>query len=207
MDEKRALLIIDMQEFFFVENHEVDKQRLGRNCQTVIDTARDNGVLIIHIVTIYRNDRRDWPQIWANHQDAWCCHLVRGLSLTDVVSDIKILKDEIVIEKHRFSAFYGTNLDDILMASGIQHVDIVGYSADVCIRFTSVDAYNRGYGVGIIREGVEAFREKTEASLYYLQWTIDAMIYSMDEYRSACQNDAGRRPLIEGDSLDKNQRV
>jgi nicotinamidase-related amidase len=152
------------------------------NCKLIADIARQQGVKVIHIWTVYRDDRKDWPQSWAAYDDTWCKCLVRGTESSRIVVGIEPKEGDVLIEKKRFSAFYNTNLDDVLRACDVGELDIIGYSSDVCIRFTSVDAYNRGYRVNIVREGVEAFRETTEQSLHYLQWTIDAKIVSIEEY-------------------------
>jgi nicotinamidase/pyrazinamidase len=93
--------------------------------------------------------------------------------------------EDIVIEKRRFSSFYNTNLDDVLRNLGCEQVYIIGYSGDVCVRFTSVDAYNRGYRIGLIYEGIESFRESRDSSLEYLEWVVDAERLTMDEFRKA----------------------
>lgn len=160
-----ALVVIDMQKFFFVENKEIDQRRLAENCREIIDISRQASVPVIHVVTLYREDRTDWPNAWRRDPESWCANLVMGRDLSDIVDGIVIKPEDLVVQKKRFSAFYNTNLDDILRSLRCRHIYLIGYSADVCIRFTSVDAYNRGYSVGIIYEGIESFRETRENSM------------------------------------------
>lgn len=178
-----ALVVIDMQEFFFVENQEVDQQKLADNCREIIDISRDAGIPVVHVTTQYREDRVDWPRAWTEDPQSWCANLVAGGDLAHVVDGIVVKPEDLVVQKKRFSAFYNTNLDDILRSLECSRIFLIGYSADVCIRFTSVDAYNRGYGVGVVVDGIESFRETKEESIAYLEWTIDAESLSTEDYR------------------------
>ena len=59
-------------------------------------------------------------------------------------------KDEIHwMDKTRFSAFAGTDLELLLRSRGITELHLVGVCTDICILHTSVDAYNRGFEVVI----------------------------------------------------------
>lgn len=178
-----ALVVVDMQKFFFVENQAVDQQKLTDNCREVIDISRDAGVPVVHVTTRYRADRVDWPKAWTAAPRSWCTNLVAGESLSEVVDGIIVKPEDLTVQKKRFSAFYNTNLDDLLRSLECNRIFLIGYSADVCIRFTSVDAYNRGYLVGIVADGVESFRETKDESIAYLEWTIDAERLSTEAFR------------------------
>jgi nicotinamidase-related amidase len=182
MGDMAALLVIDMQKFFFVENPKVDERNLSAHCNKILGIAREAGVPIVNIMTVYRSDRTDWPKAWQADGEGWCSNLVRGHPLSQLVDDLEFDANDYCVEKKRFSAFYNTNLDDILRSLGCGRIFILGYSADVCLRFTSVDAYNRGYAVTLIREGIESFRERKDASTDYLNWLIDAEIISLSEF-------------------------
>ena len=61
---KSALVVIDMQKFFFVENPAVDQRGLANACSEIIDVSRQAGVPVVHVVTRYREDQADWPRAW-----------------------------------------------------------------------------------------------------------------------------------------------
>jgi len=180
---ERALVVIDMQKFFFEENQEVNERRLAQNCGEIISTSRNIGIPVIHVTTLYREDGVDWPKAFRGNPKSWCSNLVRTRDLSKVVDGIIAAPDDLLVEKKRFSAFYNTNLDDILRSLGCSHIYIIGYSADVCIRFTAVDAYNRGYGVSTIYEGIESFKESKDASVAYLSWLIHSECISLEQFR------------------------
>ena len=180
---ERALVVIDMQKFFFVENQDVNERRLAQNCSEIISASRKIGIPVIHVMTLYREDAVDWPKAFRDDPESWCSNLVRSRDLSKVVDGIIATPDDYLVEKKRFSAFYNTNLDDILRSLGATHIYIIGYSADVCLRFTAVDAYNRGYGVSTIYEGIESFRESKDASVTYLSWLIDSECISLEQFK------------------------
>jgi nicotinamidase-related amidase len=186
--EQSALLVVDMQKFFFEENPEIDQRSLVANCQEAISISRQARMPIIHIVTVYRQDRADWPAPWRAKKDAWCSNLVEGNELSKTVDGIDIQPEDLVVVKKRFSAFYNTNLDDLLRSRNRNHLYSIGYAANVCIRFTLADAFNRDYGVSIIEEGVESSpHESKERSIQYLGWFIEAERITLEDYRDRMQ--------------------
>jgi nicotinamidase-related amidase len=63
--KQSALIVIDMQQFFFVENGEVDQRQLAECCNEIVEVSRQAGLPVIHVVTLYRADRADWPRTWS----------------------------------------------------------------------------------------------------------------------------------------------
>ncbi|WP_432355544.1 cysteine hydrolase family protein [Sporosarcina sp. A2] len=61
------------------------------------------------------------------------------------------------MDKTRYSAFAGTNLEIWLRARGIQEIHLVGVCTDICILHTSVDAYNKGFTTFVHERGVASF--------------------------------------------------
>lgn len=61
------------------------------------------------------------------------------------------------IDKTRYSAFAGTNLDQLLRERGIDTVVLTGLVTDICILHTAVDAYNKGYKIKVPASCVASF--------------------------------------------------
>lgn len=177
-----ALLVIDMQNFFFMENKKLSETSIVENCIEIIKNAKEKLIPVVHINTVYRDDMVDWPNAWKQGDKSWCSNLVKEKDSSRVVDGIEIKESDFYLEKKRFSAFFNTNLDDILRSLEIKTIYIIGYSADVCIRYTAVDAYNRGYFISIIEDGVESFKESKEKSLDYLEWLIGSRCISKKEF-------------------------
>lgn len=61
------------------------------------------------------------------------------------------------IDKTRYSAFAGTDLEIRLRERGIEELHLVGVCTDICILHTAVDAYNLGFKIVIHEKGVASF--------------------------------------------------
>lgn len=185
-----ALLIIDMQQHFFTENPAVDSMQLARNCTAAATICRDVGIPVVHIMTLYREDKTDMPATY-QQDGSWCCNLIAGRESAQLVPGISIDTRDHVVEKKRFSIRH--NLDDILRSLGCTHLYLAGYSTDVCLRFTAVDAYNRGYHISLLNDCIEAFREPKDAATTYLNWLIPAQTTTLKDLEQQLANDTTRR--------------
>lgn len=162
-----ALLVIDLQEHFFEETPRLLETELLPNVERLLLSARQIDIPIIHVVTIYKADQSNWPTVWREQGEIWCLEGTRG---SRIRPEAKPAQGELVVEKSRFSAFHDTTLNDILSRQGIDTLIIAGYSCDVCLRFTTMDAYNRGYRTFIVEDATESMRETRQQSLEYLWW-------------------------------------
>jgi ureidoacrylate peracid hydrolase len=64
-----------------------------------------------------------------------------------------------VLEKHRFSAFYGTRLEPLLQILGTRLLIVCGTTTNACIDSTVRDAYMRDFDVVVPRECVAGVRQ------------------------------------------------
>jgi ureidoacrylate peracid hydrolase len=71
--------------------------------------------------------------------------LIRDTWSSDVIPDLKPLASDIVLYKHRYSAFFETELDAILKNRGIRNLIFTGCTTSVCIESTIRDAFFRDY--------------------------------------------------------------
>jgi ureidoacrylate peracid hydrolase len=83
--------------------------------------------------------------------------LVDGEKGIEIYDELKPLPDEIVIKKHRYSAFYGTDLDIILRGSGIKTVIVTGVTTENCCHATARDALFHDYQVVFLSDATGTF--------------------------------------------------
>jgi nicotinamidase-related amidase len=67
------------------------------------------------------------------------------------------------MDKTRYSAFAGTDLEMYLRARNIDQVHLVGVCTDICVLHTAVDAYNKGFQIVIHRDAVASFNPSGHA--------------------------------------------
>ncbi|HZG75271.1 MAG TPA: isochorismatase family cysteine hydrolase [Paenibacillus sp.] len=81
------------------------------------------------------------------------------------------------MDKTRYSAFAGTDLELRLRARHVEEVHLVGVCTDICVLHTAVDAYNRGFSVVVHERAVTSFDPEGHAwALRHFKGSIGAKI-------------------------------
>jgi nicotinamidase-related amidase len=93
-------------------------------------------------------------------------HNIKGTSgrnlfgqLQDVYERNKDRENVHYMDKTRYSAFAGTDLEIKLRERGITEVHLVGVCTDICVLHTAVDAYNKGFQIVIHERAVASFNQ------------------------------------------------
>ena len=146
-----ALIVVDMENDFVLRGAPFEvpaAQTMLPKLKEVIEFCRTAGIRVIYTTHVHRPDGSDmgrfadiYPPI-ADHVG-----LVDGTPGIEICSEIAPERDEVVIKKHRYSAFYGTDLDVILRGQGIETVIVSGVTTEDCCHATARDAMFRDYGV------------------------------------------------------------
>lgn len=66
-------------------------------------------------------------------------------------------KDIYWMDKTRYSAFSGTDLELKLRERGIAELHLIGVCTDICVLHTAVDAYNKGFEIIMHEDAVASF--------------------------------------------------
>ena len=61
------------------------------------------------------------------------------------------------MDKTRYSAFAGTDLEMKLRERGITEVHLIGVCTDICVLHTAVDAYNKGFSIIVYEDATASF--------------------------------------------------
>lgn len=85
------------------------------------------------------------------------------------------------IDKRRYSAFAGTDLDIRLRERHITELWLVGVVTDICVLHTAVDAYNLGYDIVVPEAGVASFNQKGhEMALNHFENSLGAKVIRLN---------------------------
>ena len=60
--------------------------------------------------------------------------------------------DETIVTKHRYDAFYGTNLEVVLRSNKVQNLILTGVATNVCVESTMRSAYFRDFEVAVVED-------------------------------------------------------
>ena len=89
--------------------------------------------------------------------------------------------NELVVTKHRYSAFWDTEIDLYLRSNGIQSVVVTGVITSGCVESTARDAFFRNYYVVLPADASASYaRERHDASLRKLGMTMATMTTTAD---------------------------
>ncbi|QCT31002.1 cysteine hydrolase family protein [Bacillus velezensis] len=81
------------------------------------------------------------------------------------------------MEKTRYSAFAGTDLELKLRERQITELHLAGLCTDICVLHTAVDAYNKGFQIVIHQNAVASFNpEGHEWALSHFKNSIGAQV-------------------------------
>ncbi|RSD29587.1 cysteine hydrolase family protein [Mesobacillus subterraneus] len=111
-------------------------------------------------------------------------HNIRGTKGRDLYGSLQAVYEESrhldhvhYLDKTRYSAFAGTDLEIKLRERGITEVHLVGVCTDICVLHTAVDAYNKGFKVIVYKDGVASFDQTGhEWSLRHFESSIGAEV-------------------------------
>jgi maleamate amidohydrolase len=149
-----ALLVVD-----FINGFTDPSSPLGGDLSAEIEaTARlASAFRHVHLPVVftriaYEPDLRD-AGMWIRKVPA--LHVLkRGTRMIEVDSRIPPAAGETVVDKRFASAFFGTDLDNILSNQGVDTVVMTGCTTSGCIRSSAVDAIQYGYYCAVVREAV-----------------------------------------------------
>lgn len=150
---KKALLIMDMLNDFIKRGAplEVPKARgIIRNIRRELEKARMAGIPVIYCCD--RHEPRD------REFEVWPPHAVRGTQGAEIIEELRPIKGEPVVAKKTYSAFYRTSLEKTLKGLGVKHLILTGVVTNICILYTAVDAYMRGYEITVHEDCVAGLK-------------------------------------------------
>lgn len=89
-------------------------------------------------------------------------HNIRGTAGRDLYGSLATLYEEskqsiYYMDKTRYSAFAGTDLEIKLRERGITEVHLIGVCTDICVLHTAVDAYNKGFSITVYEDATASF--------------------------------------------------
>ena len=141
-----ALLVVDMQRFFLdpaSPTYTCGGPVVLPNIQRLLAAFRAAGRPVIFTQHVHNPDLSD-AGIMGWWWEGMC---LEGSPESEVHPEIAPLPGEKVVPKHRYSAFYNTDLETVLRCLKIEDVVVCGIMTNMCCESTARDAYYRDYRV------------------------------------------------------------
>ncbi|WP_458370098.1 N-carbamoylsarcosine amidohydrolase [Pseudomonas fluorescens] len=128
--------------------------------------ARQAGIPVIHTNIRYHPGHFADGGMWVKKAPVMK-DMVAGNPLAAFCPEVLPLAEEVVLSKQYASAFFGTSLAPMLLASGIDTLILAGCSTSGCIRATAVDGVQHGFRTIVVRQCVGDRHEAPhEANLF-----------------------------------------
>lgn len=186
--QRPVLLVIDMVNDFL---EKLDRPRRNQ----LVDAVNE-------LVLIMRKASR--PVVWVRQEfepdlrDAFREMKAKGIHVTvkgtagaQIDSQLVVDPADIVIVKKRYSAFFGTNLDEILQQLQPDELVLAGVNTHACIRTTAIDAYQRDWPVILATDCIGSYdSEHHDVTLRYMKDKI-ATLMTNREIRAMLGSNAG----------------
>jgi nicotinamidase-related amidase len=109
----------------------------------MIAHCRKVGTPLIYITTHRRADNADAPKTISDIGGGGGNPMLLGTPAVDVIDELAMQPEDFLLVKPRFSAYYGTNLDQILRHLGTETILVGGISTQRSVEGTARDAKNR----------------------------------------------------------------
>ena len=175
-----ALIIIDLQNDF------AELSPLISGCvprvKRLLDHFREKDWPVFHVIREYKADLSNVENVRRPGYEAGTPLVIEGTHGQKIVEELAPLPQETVIVKPRFSAFFGTGLDDQLQELGVETIVVTGAVTPNCVRSTVYDGVSLDYWVVVIPQCVAAEKEDVqEANLKDLR-NLGVEVVDLDEY-------------------------
>ncbi|UCE26997.1 MAG: isochorismatase family protein [Candidatus Coatesbacteria bacterium] len=154
-----GLLVIDMQDFFLDPDSPTftcGGLAVLPNVERLVEAFRRAGRPVIFTRHVHHPDGID-AGIMGWWWEGMC---LEGTEESEVHGDIAPLAHEKVVDKHRYSAFYNTDLETVLRCLGLEDLVVSGIMTNMCCESTARDAYYRDYRVFFLADGTGSINEE-----------------------------------------------
>ncbi|MDX1707087.1 MAG: cysteine hydrolase [Desulfobacterales bacterium] len=196
--KETAIVLIEFQNEFCKEGGklydgvkaEITRQKTIPNAAKLAEAARKKGALVIHSPFIFNE------QYFEDHQMQGIVKAVadndafrEGTWGAEIIEELKPKEgDEVVGGKCTLCGFNKTNLDELLRQNNIKNVVIGGFLTNFCVESTARTAYDKGYGVTIMKDATAATSEEeqhhAEAKIFPLlgqTLSVDQFLEQLEE--------------------------
>jgi ureidoacrylate peracid hydrolase len=158
---KAVMIVVDMQNDFVAEGAKLRSAQAAAMVSKLVATlkfCREKGIRVVYTAHVHRRDGSDmglYEDLYPPIADR--STLVDGTPGVEIFPALAPQPGEHVIKKHRYSAFFATDLDLILRQWGIETVIVSGTTTENCCHATARDAMFHNYRVVFLSDTTGTF--------------------------------------------------
>jgi ureidoacrylate peracid hydrolase len=155
------MIVVDMQNDFVAPGAVMETpaaRTMVPQLAEALKICRSAGIRVIYTAHVHRRDGSDMGLFDDMHPPiANRAALVDGTPGVDIYPELAPQPGEHVIKKHRYSGFFGTDLDIILREWMVDTVIISGTTTENCCHATARDAMFRNYRVVFLSDATATY--------------------------------------------------
>lgn len=179
---RTALVAVDVQNDFCDPTYAPAVVAMLPRLKRLIDEARRVGIQVVFTQDV-QSDRWSSPAWLTRH--ATRPHRVRkcleGTPGAELHPDFQPQESDVVVIKHRYSVFVGTDFELMLRARRIETLVFTGIATNVCVESAVRDAFQRDYWTVAVSDCTATFSEAQQAaSLEIIQRNFGIIAESKD---------------------------
>lgn len=151
--ERSALLVMDFQTSI-VENFASDQEALLARTSSLLKAAREKGMRVIYVVVGFRPG---YPEISPNNASFSAIKQSARFDLggspeQSIHPKLAPQPGDVIVVKHRVSAFFGTDLDMVLRANGLDTLVLCGIATSGVVLSTLRHAADADYRAIVVED-------------------------------------------------------
>ncbi len=153
-----ALLVIDMQNFFLNKNSHAfvpSAKSIVNNLKNLIYIFRSRNLPVIFTkYALKKGEDSEAMRLW------WRNTIKEGSNDSKMSNELKPSSSDVILRKTTYSAFYQTNLKNILVEKGIKNLFITGVMTHLCCETTAREAFIQNFCVYFVIDGTATYNEE-----------------------------------------------
>lgn len=166
-----VFVFVDLLEDFF-SKPPLSERRGAISCAVneLASFARENDLPVIWVRQEFEPDLSDAFQ---SMRETGTRITIRGTTGCDIIMEVERKPNDVEVVKKRYSAFFGTQLDQLLESVHCSHLIIGGVNTHACVRATAVDAFQLDYSVILAIDSIASYDDEYHReSIRYLAQSI-----------------------------------
>jgi nicotinamidase-related amidase len=166
----RSLVVIDLLNDFLDQVGTNKVRRLVRCTNDLVAAFRRSGLPVVWVRQEFRPDLSD---AFLEMRDRQIAIAIEGTRGAELHTGLDYSPADITVIKKRYSAFFNTELEEVLARLDVGEVVLCGINTHACVRMTAIDAYQRDLRVVLAEECIDSYDEEhARISLRYMNGKI-----------------------------------
>jgi nicotinamidase-related amidase len=151
-NSRAALVIVDMQTFFFRDpERRINLEQVVKNINRLSVFFDSRSLPVIHVISAFKADGSNWD---LKMKAAGKAEMIENTDEIAILPEVLVRPNHVILTKTRYSAFFKTNLAELLHSQKIDRVVVVGAYTHYCVNATIFDAFCHDFVPCLISDAV-----------------------------------------------------